>query len=159
MRTLSEYEASGEIPCFCKDRTALYVSYTSKKSWSFIRAWHHISTRVSAATLLNHGYDTFIVDYGTSFGKAALHELISIRRRRDYTLIAVKIAGEKNYYSNRLNEIKDLTACDLSLGLIGKSDFLSALVMQSSAIVNASQIQYHNGSTPQRLASYLKQIK
>lgn len=154
----SENETEDGIPEFCKNSTALFISYITKKSSPVIKAWHRISARMNATTLLHRGYDTLIVDYGSDFGKIALQELISIRQHCQYTLIAVKIAGEKNFYSNRLEEIEALAACDLSLGLIGKSDFLSGLVGCSSAIVNGNQINYHNSCIPQPLFNYIKTI-
>lgn len=159
MYTLLEIETGDKIPEFCSCRTAIFVSYFSKKPWPFLSAWYRITTHINAAALLNHGYDTLIVDYGSAFGRHALHELISIKRQRNYTLIAVKIIGEQNHYSDRMEEIRELAACDYSLGLIGKYDFLTKLVTHSSAIVHEHIIHYHCSRIPRQLLNYLKQIK
>lgn len=158
MYTPSDRKTDGEIPEFCKSRTALYASCITKTPCPMIRAWHHISARISAAALLLRGYDTLIVDYGTTFGKIALQELISLRKYRNYTLVAVKIIGERNHYSNRFEEIKDLSACDVCLGLIGKSDFLSTVVMHSNMIVNGNQIYSPKNHGIRQLINYLKNL-
>lgn len=158
---ITENEAGDGIPLFCKKRTALYVSFSTRKPGRCIRSWYRISARISAVTLLNRGYDTIIVDYGTPFGITALYELLSMRRRHDYnfTLVAVKIVGEGNYFTDRKKEIKELAACDKTLGLIGKSDFLSTCVSHSSAMVNGNQILYHNSRISHRLIKYLKKLR
>lgn len=158
MYTLSEIDSGNKIPEFDSLSTAIYLSCIQEKPWPILSAWHRMLTHLSASILLNHGYDTLIVDYGSSFGKQALRELISIKQHRNYTLIAVKIIGEPNHYSDRIEEIRDLSACDYNL-LIGKSDFLSTLVTHSNAIINEHTIQYHRSHIPRRLLNYLKCLK
>ena len=158
MCTSSEKKTDGEVPKFCKSRTALYASCIQKTPCPIIRAWHRISVRISATALLLCGYDTLIVDYGTTFGKNALQGLVSLRKHRNYTLVAVKVIGEHNYYSNRFEEIKDLSACDVCLGLIGKSDFLSAVVSHSNIIVNGNQIFYFRKRVIRQLINYLRKL-
>lgn len=158
MHIHSDTETGNTIPCFYLNQTALYVSCTTRKPSLPLSALQRITTRVSALLLLKHGYNTLIVDYGTPFGKDALHELVTIRQQKHYTLIAVKVIGEHNYYSNRLEEIKELAGCDLSLGLVGKHDFLTSIVKYSNIIINGIHIHRHCGRISIPLLEYIKQL-
>lgn len=121
---LEEVEASWPppIPEFEPRRTAVFTAAGRPSAMRWYNLWYYRwKVREDFFWLLDHGYHSFVVNYGSRYGLLALEELLRLREQgEDFHLYCGKVFGERWRLSTKREGWRELCmtcSCDCNFGM------------------------------------------
>lgn len=137
---LRELESSWPppIPDFEPRRTAVFAAAVQRSSIRWYNLFYYRwRIRRDAFWLLEHGYYSFVVNYGSRYGLLALEELVRLREQGvEFRLICGKVFGERWRLSTKREGWKELCmvfSCDQNFGMHDPQEYRRGVYSRVSA--------------------------
>lgn len=126
------------IPEFEPRRTAVFTSAGQRSAMRWYNLFYYrLHIRRDAFWLLEHGYYSLVVDYGSRYGMLALEELVRLREQGvEFHLYCGKVFGERWSLSTKREGWEELClvfSCDHNFGMHDPETFRRGVYRRVSA--------------------------
>lgn len=126
------------IPEFDPRRTAVFTAAGKRSAMRWYNLFYYrLHIRRDAFWLLEHGYHSLVVDYGSRYGMLALEELVRLREQgAAFRLYCGKVFGERWRLSTKREGWKELClvfSCDHNFGMHDPETFRRGVYRRVSA--------------------------